>query len=38
MSENGALQDIIYAKMNLEAEATWNLNIIKGIYFWTKLS
>lgn len=38
MSENGAVQDIIYGKMNFEAEATWNLNIIKGIYFNTKSS
>lgn len=38
MSENGALQDIIYGKMNSEVEATWNLNIIKGKYFNTKLS
>jgi len=38
MSENGALQDIMYAQTNMEAEGTWNLNIIKGIYSYTKLS
>lgn len=38
MSKNGALQDIIYAMMKLEAEATWDLNITKGKYFYTRLS
>lgn len=38
MSENGALQDIIYAMMKLEANAAWDLNITKGRYFNARLS
>lgn len=38
MSENGALQDIIYAMMKLEDEATWDLNITKSRYLYTRLN
>lgn len=38
MSENGALQDIINAMIELEAEATWDLNITKSRYFYTRLN